>query len=337
MIRNKSNAQAVRVATKANAQFSEGSVPEHGKSNTCSKPLQQGILPKRVSTKERMTKTEANRKNALRSTGPKTPRGKSHSRRNARKHGLYSKELLVSEADRPEFERMRVGLETELKPSKTLRWFAFDYCVVCHWRCKLALRLERRQFARLFQDEQHENTRGEAPDVDPVIERWYGSSRSDTLAGIRALEDAMIGFEKRGYLGEETKKFLTSGFGSDFVQSLEEWNTMSRDAILLADQIVSHNKDFADVPDDDVKPSSPAAEKIKVVIDPMQGRHMVGKLLQQQWHSLKNLLLISDRHTLDGNPDAAQSSDFNPRFLADANREVRRALDWYWSLKDRRH
>jgi hypothetical protein len=25
-------------------------------------------------------------------------------------------------------------------------------------------------------------------------------------------------------------------------------------------------------------------------------------------------------------------SDFNPRFLADANRELRRAVDWYLSL-----
>jgi hypothetical protein len=32
---------------------------------------------------------------------------------------------------------------------------------------------------------------------------------------------------------------------------------------------------------------------------------------------------------------AAQSSDFNPRFFADANRELRRALDWFLSLKDK--
>jgi hypothetical protein len=34
-----------------------------------------------------------------------------------------------------------------------------------------------------------------------------------------------------------------------------------------------------------------------------------------------------------GNGDAAQGSDFNPRFFADANHELQRALDWYFYLK----
>jgi hypothetical protein len=35
-----------------------------------------------------------------------------------------------------------------------------------------------------------------------------------------------------------------------------------------------------------------------------------------------------------GNPDAAQSSEFNSRFLADANRELRRAREQYFDLID---
>src|ERR1019366_4794359 len=141
---------------------------EQGKSDGCSRPLQQGILPKRVSTKERMTKAESNRENALKSTGPKTLRGKRYSRSNARTHGLYSRELLVSEADTPEFKEMRVGLKADLKPSTMLQGLAFDYSVVCYWRVKLALRLEHRQFSRQFQDEEPENDRGEGPDVATV-------------------------------------------------------------------------------------------------------------------------------------------------------------------------
>lgn len=38
-------------------------------------------------------------------------------------------------------------------------------------------------------------------------------------------------------------------------------------------------------------------------------------------------------HRKIGRADAKGSSDFNPPFLADANRELRRALDWYSSLK----
>jgi hypothetical protein len=43
-----------------------------------------------------MRKAEANRRNALKSTGPKTPRGKGHSRRNALKHGLFAMDFYIA-------------------------------------------------------------------------------------------------------------------------------------------------------------------------------------------------------------------------------------------------
>jgi hypothetical protein len=325
--------EAIGIANKATQQSSNKT--EQAQSDGCSKPLQQGILPRRVSTKERMTKAESNRRNALKSTGPKTLRGKRYSRSNALKHGLYSKELLVSEADRPEFEVMCVGLKAGLKPSTLLQELAFDYIVVCHWRCKLALRLEHQQLARQFQDEQPKNERGKSSDADAVIERWYGSSRADIRAGIGALEYAMAEFEGHGSFREETKKFLMDGFGPHFVRFLEEWNTMSVDAILMAAHLARHSKVFPDLPDTDVESSSPPGEMTKVVVDPMQGRHMVVKLLEERRNYLKEYLEMMWRRTFEGKRDASQSSDFNPRFLADANRELRRALDHYLDLKNK--
>jgi hypothetical protein len=341
-------------AHRANTQSSQSPTTEQGKSYTRSSPSQQGVTAKRGALpvalaghlrpksdvpKERTNRAEANRKNALKSTGPKTPRGKRHSRSNARKHGLYSKELLVSEVESPEFEEMRLGLEAQLQPSTTLRWLAFDYVVVCHWRCKLALRIERPQFARQFQDEQSENERGEAPDIDPVIEYWYGSGRAATRAGIRLLENAMEEFEANGAFREETKAFLTRGFGADFVRLLEEWKPMNRDAVLLADHLESKRKsfgeEFGEVSNTDVRTSSGLGETAKVVLDPMQCQQMVGKLLEERRNILNELLIIAERNMFEGKRGAVQSCDFNPRFLADANRELQRALDRYFSLKDR--
>jgi hypothetical protein len=253
----------------------------------------------------------------------------------ARTHGLYSKELLVSEVESPEFEEMRLGLEAQLQPSTTLRWLAFDYVVVCHWRCKLALRIERPQFARQFQDEQPENERGEAPDIDPVIECWYGSGRAATRAGILLLENAMEEFEANGAFREETKAFLTCGFGADFVRLLEEWKPMNRDAVLLADHLESQRKSFGEVSNTDVRTSSGLGETAKVVLDPMQCQQMVGKLLEERRNILNELLIIAERNMFEGKRGAVQSCDFNPRFLADANRELQRALDRYLFLKDR--
>jgi hypothetical protein len=282
----------------------------------------------------RMTKSEANRKNAHKFSGPKTPRGKSYSRSKALKHGLYSKELVVSEADQPEFQDLRTGLKAQLKPSTVLQRTAFDYIVACNWRCKLAMRLEQRQFARQLQDEQDENPQSEAPDVDGGIKHWYGCSRLDTRAGIRALEYAMKEFDEFGYFREETRKFLKRGFGADFLGLLEEWTPpMSKDAMLIAQQVTVHRETFGGGPNEEVETSSMPGETTKVVLDPMQGRHMVCKLLEERRNFLQDLLTITD--TLDGKPGAAQSSDFNPRFLADANRELRRALEWYLFLKDK--
>ena len=41
----------------------------------------------------------ANRRNARKSTGPKTPEGKARARQNALKHGLLAREVVVSDGD----------------------------------------------------------------------------------------------------------------------------------------------------------------------------------------------------------------------------------------------
>jgi hypothetical protein len=46
------------------------------------------------------------------------------------------------------------------------------------------------------------------------------------------------------------------------------------------------------------------------------------------------VVIITGRNMFEGKRDAAQSFDFNPRFLADASRELRRAWDWYLYLKE---
>ena len=58
---------------------------------------------------------QANRQNALKSTGPKTPEGKDTARLNATKHGLLSQEVLPGE-DEEARKELAERLRAELQP-----------------------------------------------------------------------------------------------------------------------------------------------------------------------------------------------------------------------------
>ncbi len=58
----------------------------------------------------------ANRKNALQSTGPKTEQGKVTARANAMQHGIFSRELFLDETEEAVFQDLRSDLQCALKP-----------------------------------------------------------------------------------------------------------------------------------------------------------------------------------------------------------------------------
>lgn len=60
--------------------------------------------------------TRANRRNALKSTGPTTPEGKGAASQNALTHGLLSKEVLLPEEDGAALAQLSGRLRGELRP-----------------------------------------------------------------------------------------------------------------------------------------------------------------------------------------------------------------------------
>jgi hypothetical protein len=91
-------------------------------------------------------KVEANRKNSLKSTGPKTAAGKRRVSRNAVKFGLFSKYLLVPHADglesQGELDELRSAMHSHFQPVGVLEEFWVEKIVVCCWRLRRALRTE---------------------------------------------------------------------------------------------------------------------------------------------------------------------------------------------------
>ncbi len=89
---------------------------------------------------------EANRRNALRSTGPRTARGKAHTARNATRHGLNSRELLLPGEDAQQFARLQRGVRTELRPQGEVESFLAQRAAAGMWRLNRLLRVEAHLF-----------------------------------------------------------------------------------------------------------------------------------------------------------------------------------------------
>jgi len=96
-------------------------------------------------------KLEANRKNALKSTGPKSREGKRFSSRNAIKHGLLSRELVVGDGEGKEsiaeFQKLFGELIEDLQPQGRAELSLVETVAICDWRFRRTLRAEAEQIA----------------------------------------------------------------------------------------------------------------------------------------------------------------------------------------------
>ena len=79
---------------------------------------------------------EANRRNAQKSSGPKTLQGKSLSNMNAVKHGLRTEQVLIPGEGEREFADLRRRLFEDLQPMGGLEIELIDGLVVDFWRLR---------------------------------------------------------------------------------------------------------------------------------------------------------------------------------------------------------
>jgi hypothetical protein len=94
---------------------------------------------------------DANRQNAQKSTGPKTPEGRAVSKMNALKHGILSKEVLVrglniNESNR-ELSALHERFWRDLDPAGPVEEMLVDQIVTTHWRWRRALTAESGEIA----------------------------------------------------------------------------------------------------------------------------------------------------------------------------------------------
>jgi hypothetical protein len=97
---------------------------------------------------------EANRRNAQRSSGPKTPQGKAASSRNALRHGLASDRLVVFPNERQEdLDQLAQAITSEFKPHGDTETYFVERMINARWKLLRLQRLEAEAYDSIFEAE----------------------------------------------------------------------------------------------------------------------------------------------------------------------------------------
>ena len=154
-------------------------------------------------------KVEANRRNARCSTGPKTARGKRIVARNAIKHGLLAREVVITAGEgkenRQDFDKLVEGLRKHYEPVGVVEESLVDTIVTCLWRKARILRAENGEIRK----------RLDTALVDRALRA------SDKVNLHLALTEGELGW------------FDAENQGDDKLASMERWSIMQRTAINL--------------------------------------------------------------------------------------------------------
>ena len=90
-------------------------------------------------------KIEANRRNAKKSTGPRSAAGKAKSSRNAVKHGLLAERIVLADhkdEDPQQFGLLLDGLREDYQPQSTIETMLVERLAASFWRLRRAYRFE---------------------------------------------------------------------------------------------------------------------------------------------------------------------------------------------------
>jgi hypothetical protein len=93
----------------------------------------------------------ANRRNAQKSTGPRTPEGKAAVSHNAVKHALLARQAVISSESQADFDLYRDQILDELAPATPMESMLADRIVSLSWRLKRAGRIQNQTIDALNQ------------------------------------------------------------------------------------------------------------------------------------------------------------------------------------------
>ena len=95
----------------------------------------------------------ANRRNAQKSTGPRTSEGKSAISQNAVRHGLLARQDVISSESQADFDLYRQQLLAELTPVSPMESMLAERIVTLSWRLKRVCRIQNQTIDALNADQ----------------------------------------------------------------------------------------------------------------------------------------------------------------------------------------
>jgi len=114
----------------------------------------------------------ANRRNALKSTGPKTPQGKARSSQNAISHRLSARATVVLDESVEEFDAFAQGIRDDLRPAGPMEIVLVDRIVHLSWKLRRIPKVEAELFVR----------------PDPSIEGMLDPDHADRIAHVMVMD-----------------------------------------------------------------------------------------------------------------------------------------------------
>jgi hypothetical protein len=79
-------------------------------------------------------KTAANRRNARKSTGPKTPEGKAKASMNALRHGLRARTIVLPDESQEEYDQLHAGFQEKYRPQDPVEQYLVDLAAIAKWK-----------------------------------------------------------------------------------------------------------------------------------------------------------------------------------------------------------
>jgi hypothetical protein len=165
-----------------------------------------------------------NRRNARKSTGPKTPEGKDAVRLNANKHGFRSQEVLLPGEDGETLKELDEKLRAELQPVGELENLLVDGIVAAHWRLRRLRRVESGIFAWQLYGELAERAQQEAQTYERAFAEAY-AHRDTTITDEQKHQEALSKAQEMKAKQEDAE---TATLGRTFMRDADQANAFSK-------------------------------------------------------------------------------------------------------------